>query len=71
MAVEDIGARRPAEVDAPDRYRDQRRLASSNALRATGALTGPRVVPGGRPFRGSARSQRNTANSLQSATRRG
>jgi hypothetical protein len=31
MAVEDIGAHRPAEVDSPDRYRDQRRLASSNA----------------------------------------
>lgn len=40
MAVEDIGARRPAEVDAPDRYRDQRRLASSNALRATTSVDG-------------------------------
>jgi hypothetical protein len=29
MAVEDIGARRWAEVDAPDRYRDRLRLASS------------------------------------------
>jgi hypothetical protein len=31
MAVEDIGARRWAEVDAPDRYRDRPRLASSIA----------------------------------------
>jgi hypothetical protein len=29
MAVEDIGARRPAEIDLPDRYRDRPRLASS------------------------------------------
>jgi hypothetical protein len=29
MAVEDIGARRLAEIDLPDRYRDRPRLASS------------------------------------------
>ena len=31
MAVEDIGARRPAEFDAPDRYPDRLKLASSAA----------------------------------------
>jgi hypothetical protein len=27
--MEDIGARSPAEIDLPDRYRDRPRLASS------------------------------------------
>jgi hypothetical protein len=31
MAVEDIGAHRPAEIDLPDRYRDRPRLASSES----------------------------------------
>jgi hypothetical protein len=31
MAVEDIGAHRPAEIDSPDRYRDKPRLASSES----------------------------------------
>jgi hypothetical protein len=35
MAVEDIGARRLAEVDTPDRYRDRLGLASSAAVSAS------------------------------------
>jgi hypothetical protein len=31
MAVEDIDADRPAEIELPDRYRGRRRLASSQA----------------------------------------
>jgi hypothetical protein len=40
MAVEDIGARSPAEINLPDRYRDRLRLASSEGEPGVEAVNG-------------------------------